>query len=104
MIKAVVQRIKFGRHGPYFEATSKDFLLGILTCSLNPPVWREKCDQTGVVPIGLKEGVSVALDDFTENNTPQGMRWRANYGRFWRPSDVQITQDQTNTEQPRKED
>ncbi|MBX4205357.1 MAG: hypothetical protein KW788_04215 [Candidatus Doudnabacteria bacterium] len=77
-IVAIVQRIyPEAKHGPYFMATSDEFRLGSVTCSLNPEVWKESRWP--------EEGSKVVLCDLDEKR--EG--WRANSGRFRRITDIE---------------
>ncbi|MFZ2523138.1 MAG: hypothetical protein WAW92_02010 [Minisyncoccia bacterium] len=72
--KAIVQRIfAVGRHGPYAKATSEE--LGNVTFSLTELVWNERRQP--------EEGELVVLSDVTKKRAG----WRAQSGRFYRPSD-----------------
>lgn len=74
--KAVVQKvISSGPHGPYAVAKSDEF--GSVTFSLKPPVWREK--------FWPERGTVVVLSDVRRKRAG----WRAELGRFMRPSDEQ---------------
>ena len=74
--RAIVQKVfPDGRHGPYAKATSET--LGTVTFSLKPPVWEEKRFPD--------EGTYVILSGLTKKRAG----WRADSGRFLRPSDEQ---------------
>ena len=76
--------VESGPHGPYFAAFVTDRRNSglpetertkFITCSLRPEFWKEERWP--------EKGQAVILSDFTEK--PAG--WRANVGRFKRPSD-----------------
>ncbi|KKR45941.1 MAG: hypothetical protein A3G47_00995 [Candidatus Zambryskibacteria bacterium RIFCSPLOWO2_12_FULL_39_45] len=73
---AVVQKVMDnGKHGPYVVATNEK--IGTITFSLEPLVWQEK---------GRPErGNIVVLSEIRKKRAG----WRANSGRFFRPSDEQ---------------
>lgn len=76
-IRAVVQKIiENGDHGPFAVALSED-LEGSVTFSLDKSVWQES-DWPN-------EGMIVFLGEIRKKRAG----WRANYGRFWKPSDEQ---------------
>lgn len=64
-----------GKHGPYAVARSDE--LGVITFSLDPKVWEEKRWPTS--------GTCVVLSQVTKKRAG----WRAEQGRFFRPSDQQ---------------
>lgn len=71
-----------GEHGPYIVTTPVDIsITGSITCSL-AGAWIESRRP--------KKGEHVILSDFTK--MPAG--WRANFGRFMRPSDEHETSNQ----------
>jgi hypothetical protein len=73
---AIVQKVfQDGQHGPYAKASTKT--LGTITFSLEPPVWEEKRFP--------EEGTYVILSGLTKKRAG----WRADAGRFFRPSDEQ---------------
>ena len=76
---AIVQRIVLqGKHGPYAVASHER--LGDITFSLIPPVWEET---------DLPEhGIVVVLSTVRRKRAG----WRAYLGRFFQPSDLQLTQ------------
>lgn len=76
--QAIVQKIIHnGKHGPYAVAKSEE--LGSVTFSLGEDVWREK---------DLPEpGTFVLLSDLRKKRAG----WRANSGRYVKPSDEQKT-------------
>lgn len=75
--RAIVQKvIVHGPHGPYAVATS-DNLEGSVTFSLRPSVWQEKSWP--------ERGTVVVLSDIRRKRAG----WRAQLGRFMRPSDKQ---------------
>ena len=74
---AVVQKVfPDGQHGPYAKATSET-LGEAITFSLQAPVWKEKRFPD--------EGTYVILSEITRKRAG----WRADSGRFLRPSDEQ---------------
>jgi len=74
--RAVVQKvITSGPHGPYAVAKSDEF--GSVTFSLVSPVWQEKSWP--------ERGNVVVLSDVRKKRAG----WRAELGRFMRPSDEQ---------------
>ena len=76
-IKAVVQDvIQKGKHGPYAVASTEG-VKGTITFSLTEPVWKEK-DWP-------EPGHQVVLADLRKKSAG----WRAQEGRFLRPSDEQ---------------
>lgn len=81
-IVAIVQKvIASGPHGP-FAVTSSKGIEGSITVSLNPPAWQEEKWPDG--------GTMVVLDDVYKKRAG----WRANAGRFYRPTDESLTQEQ----------
>lgn len=69
----VVRVVKNGPHGPYAVGRSED--IGSVTFSLDKPVWKEKrWPETGTV---------VILSQIIQKRAG----WRAQLGRFARPSD-----------------
>ncbi len=75
---AVVQEVvSDGKHGPY--AVVRHLTLGRITFSLQPPVWTEK-DWP-------EEGNVVVLSEIRKKRAG----WRASFGRFFRPSDQQLS-------------
>jgi len=75
---AIVQGIEpVGHRGPYAIAKSEE--LGSITFSLNEPVWREK-DWP-------ENGTWVALEQLIKKRAG----WRAQQGRFMKPSDQPTT-------------
>jgi hypothetical protein len=80
IIKAVVQKvIQEGKHGPFAVATSAQ-LEGSVTFSLEPAVWEENERP--------EEGMAVFLGKIRQKRAG----WRAEQGRFWKPSDEQNQQ------------
>ena len=72
---AIVQKtFADGRHGPFAKASSE---IGTITFSQEPPVWTE--DRKS------EEGDTVVLSDVRKKRAG----WRAESGRFFRPSDEQ---------------
>lgn len=72
----IVQNIILnGRHGAYAVATCKG--VGSITFSLDPPVWQEK-DRP-------EPGMYVMLYELRRKRAG----WRAQHGRFVKPSDKQ---------------
>ena len=67
-----------GNHGPYAVARNDE--LGLVTFSLDPPVWQE-----GEYP---ENGTIVILSNIQKKSAG----WRAKSGRFFRPSDEQRVQ------------
>ncbi len=77
--KAIVQKtFALGKHGPYAKASSEE--LGTITFSLNGKVWKE--DRSP------EEGDVVILSDVRLKHAG----WRAESGRFFKPSDQQAQQ------------
>ncbi len=74
-IRAVVHAVRDGPHGPFAIATT-DGIEGSVTFSLKPPVWKERTRP--------ERGVHVLLKDIQFKRAG----WRAERGRFLRPSDV----------------
>ena len=79
--RAVVEKIiPNGQHGPYAVARSDE--LGSITFSLDNSVWQEQ---------GLPEsGTYVVLSQMRKVRAG----WRANSGRFMKPSDEQHSKEQ----------
>jgi len=74
--EVVVQKIiPNGRHGPYAVARSEE--LTSVTFSLKPPVWEEE--------EWPQPGICVLLSKVRKKRAG----WRAEYGRFLKPSDEQ---------------
>jgi len=74
--RSIVQKVFLdGQHGPYAKATSE--ALGTITFSLKPSVWEEKRFP--------EEGTYVVLSGLIKKRAG----WRADSGRFLRPSDEQ---------------
>ena len=71
-----------GKHGPYAVGSSEE--LGLITFSLQAPVWNETDHPEG--------GSIVILSGITKKRAG----WRANHGRFLRPSDAQPTTQKQN--------
>jgi len=86
VLTAVVEKIVHnGKHGPYAVSSSEE--VGLVTFSLRPEVWQEN---------NLPErGSIVVLSEIRKKRAG----WRANSGRFFRPSD----QKPANTSQIRTE-
>jgi len=81
-VVAIVRKIiASGPHGP-FAVTSSEGIEGSVTISLNPPSWQEDKWPEG--------GSVVVLDDVCKKRAG----WRANAGRFFRPTDESLTQQQ----------
>lgn len=75
-VQAIVQKIvRDGKHGPYAVAKSEE--LGSVTFSLGEDVWSEK-DMP-------EPGTFVLLSDLRKKRAG----WRANSGRYVKPSDEQ---------------
>lgn len=73
--RAIVEKINLsGRHGPY--AVSSVPGLGLVTFSLQPPVWNEEFPE---------EGEYVVLTQVRKKRSG----WRAHSGRFLQPTDEQ---------------
>jgi hypothetical protein len=86
---AVVEKtIRNGKHGPYAVASADN--LGLITFSLEPPVWEESDWPEG--------GNIVILSEIRKKRAG----WRANRGRFLRPSDEQQPEKQENQQQYQK--
>ena len=79
---AIVQKaFASGPHGPFAKASSED--LGTITFSFGPSVWKESR-----LP---EEGDIVVLSEVRRKRAG----WRAENGRFFKPSDEQIQEKQT---------
>lgn len=77
-LKAIIQKIvPDGKHGSPFAVATSEELLGSITFSLDPDVWKEK-----TIP---QNGTFVCLSDIQLKRAG----WRALNARFWRPSDEQ---------------
>lgn len=77
-VRAIVQKVNDkGPHGPYAVAMSSDSLIGSVTFSLEPTVWRED---------DWPEAGSVVL---LSKLRQKRAGWRAKAGRFYTPSDEQ---------------
>lgn len=77
-IVAVITKISNGRNGPFAIAVpEQDCSMGSLTFSLNKPCWNES-----TLP---EAGIYVVLSSLTKKSAG----WRADQGRFFKPSDEQ---------------
>lgn len=74
IVRAVVQDVRNGRHGPFVVATASGFK-GSITFSLQSSVWQERQQP--------EQGSIVLLSDLQLKRAG----WRAMCGRFVRPSD-----------------
>ena len=81
ILATVVAIYPDGEHGPFVKAHSETpgVLKGMLTFSLNEPVW---CELDSPNP-----GDHVVLNDIRSKNSTKGYRWQAHTARFHRPSD-----------------
>lgn len=70
--RAIVTAIREGHNGPYFLAECD---IGLVTVSLQAPVWLEKHLPEG--------GIEVVLSDIRKKR----LGWRAYSARFFRPGD-----------------
>ena len=74
-LRVIVDKVVNGARGPY--AVARHVNLGVITFSLNKPVWEDE---------GTPErGIEVMLFDLRKKRAG----WRAMRGRFVRPSDDQ---------------
>ncbi len=83
-IKAIVQKVTKGKHGAYAVAKSKD-IEGSITFSLDKNIWQE--------PDLPESGTVVVLSKLTKKRAG----WRANRGRFLKPSDEEISNQERST-------
>ena len=74
-LRAVVQSVVRGQHGPFAVATSRQ-VEGSVTFSLAHPVWQERGEP--------EPGVTVVLSNLVKKRAG----WRAMEARFLRPSDI----------------